>query len=89
MGWREVDGQGAPKEQTQAEDQKRKDADRALRQAAVAALAKTEQKPLREYLRRVAMASSYAPGRAHADMSYAEGQRALAAKLLDLGGCNE
>lgn len=41
---------------------------------------------LEKYLRRVLQASTYSRGREMHDMTYAEGQRALARQLLQLGG---
>lgn len=88
MGWGELES-GKNSESTEQDQKKRADELRAIKQCARVAFAADKQKPLRDYLRKVAMASSFAPSRSHADIAYVEGQRAFALKLLELGGNNE
>jgi len=45
-----------------------------------------DQPNLRQHLQKIALSTSYSPGRSPADVAYVEGSRALAAQLLNLGG---
>lgn len=90
MGWNEVNaGPGGDPEKAEQEKKRRAQSELAVRQAAREALDGAGQKPLREALRKIALASSYAPGRDHADMAFAEGKRAMAVWLLQMGGNDE
>ena len=89
MGWNEVNAGGHTAQADNAEQEKREANEKALRQAMQKALSGGNQRPLRDFLKRTALAGSYSPGRSHADMAYTEGMRALAVKLLHLGGENE
>lgn len=52
------------------------------------ALAGDAQKPLRDWLFRIAMAASYAPGRENTTVAWNEGRRAMATYILGKGGYN-
>ncbi len=70
-------------EQNDAMEQARKDRE-ALEAACLRALADAPM--LVRYLRKVAYAASYVPGRTPDQVAWAEGKRALAAQLLTFGG---
>lgn len=83
MGWNDLDVQ-QPRENSEDEQARRKEQHKTLRTCVRAALAPDSQKPLEEFLRRIAVSGSYSRGEPE-QTAYKEGYRALAAQLLAMG----
>lgn len=87
MGWKDLEPQGS--EEAQATRAQAVEAQKVLDRCARSAFATDAQKPLRQWLRKVALSGSYSANASATDVAYKEGTRALAVKLLKMGGCDE
>jgi hypothetical protein len=85
VGWQEMKQGSDPSEAAEAKQQAQ-EAQKALERCVRSALAPDAQKPLREWLKKVAFGGAYRPGDSFADTAHKDGTKALAAKLLKLGG---
>lgn len=86
MGWSDLEVNKLPADEV-AEQRGKLEAEREALQKTLRSLLSTDEaKPVVRWLRQIAAAGSYAPGRPFEQVAHHEGVRALAARILHLGG---